>query len=359
MNTEKLIKETLRLAKKGLGRVNPNPMVGAVIVKNGKIISKGYHKFFGGDHAEVDAIKRAENKVKGSTLYVNLEPCCFYGKTPPCTELIVRSGINKVFIGDIDPNPSVKGKGIDFLRKHGVEVINGVLQDECRKLNKVFYKYMSTGIPFISVKIAQTVDAKISEEKGKETSITSIASKRVVHKLRSMHDAVLIGKNTAIVDDPSLTVRFCNGRSPRRILLDENLKINSGLKLLNKPLAEDTIVFTTKDCDNSVKKKLEEKNVQVVIVKKNKDGLVNLKNVLKKAAKLGISSVMVEGGADVFSAFISQKLADKIYIFIAPKIFMQGIDSFGKILGINKKNKLMFETVKQIEEDILIEAVIL
>ncbi|MCK4966141.1 bifunctional diaminohydroxyphosphoribosylaminopyrimidine deaminase/5-amino-6-(5-phosphoribosylamino)uracil reductase RibD, partial [bacterium] len=315
MGTEELIKETLKLAKKGFGRVSPNPMVGAVIVKNGKIISRGYHRFFGGDHAEVDAISRAENKVKGSTLYINLEPCCFHGKTPPCTELIVGSGIKKVVIGDVDPNPNVRGKGIDFLRKNGIEVVSGVLRDECRKLNEVFYKYMETSLPFIAVKIAQTIDGKISEKKGKQTSITSPVSRRVVHKLRSIYDAVLIGKNTAVVDDPSLTVRLCNGRSPRRILLDEDLKINPGLKLLNKPLAENTIVFTTIDCDNSVKKKLEEKNVQVIIAKKNKSGLVNLKDVLKKTAKLGISSVMVEGGADVFSAFISQGLVDKLYIF--------------------------------------------
>ena len=359
MGTEELIKETLKLAKKGFGRVSPNPMVGAVIVKNGKIISRGYHRFFGSDHAEVDAISRAENKVKGSTLYINLEPCCFHGKTPPCTELIVGSGIKKVVIGDVDPNPNVRGKGIDFLRKNGIEVVSGVLRDECRKLNEVFYKYMETSLPFIAVKIAQTIDGKISEKKGKQTSITSPVSRRVVHKLRSKYDAVLIGKNTAVVDDPSLTVRLCNGRSPRRILLDEDLKINPGLKLLNKPLAENTIVFTTKDCDNSVKKKLEEKNVQVIIAKKNKSGLVNLRDVLKKTAKLGISSVMVEGGADVFSAFISQGLVDKLYIFIAPKIFMQGIDSFGKIPGINKKTKLKFETVKRIDEDLLVEAVIL
>ena len=359
MGTEELIKETLKLAKKGLGRVSPNPMAGAVIVKNGKIISMGYHRFFGGDHAEVDAIKRAENKVQGSTLYVNLEPCCFYGKTPPCTEAIVSSGIKKVVIGGIDPNPDVKGKGIDFLRKNGIEVVSGVLRDECRKLNEVFYKYMETSLPFIAVKIAQTIDGKISEKKGKETSITSPASKRVVHKLRSMYDAVLIGKNTAVVDDPSLTVRLCNGSSPKRIILDEDLKINPGLKLLNKPLAEDTIVFTTRECDTSMKEKLEKRSIKIIIAKKNKNGLVNLKDVLEKSAKLGISSVMVEGGADVFSAFISQKLADRMYIFIAPKIFMQGIDSFGKITGISSKIKLKFEKVKRIDEDILIEAVIM
>lgn len=237
MKDEILIKETIKLARKGLGKVSPNPMVGAVIVKDGKIISRGYHRAFGENHAEINAIKRAREDIKNSTLYVNLEPCCIYGKTPPCTEAIISSGIKKVVIGDLDPNPDVNGKGIRILKKYGISVVKGVLQEECRKLNKVFYKYMTTGMPFVFVKIAQTVDGKISEKTGKATSITSPESKRFVHKLRSECDAVLIGKNTAEVDDPLLTVRLFDGRSPRRILLDENLEINPQLRLLNKPLA--------------------------------------------------------------------------------------------------------------------------
>lgn len=357
MREEEYIQKTLKLARKGLGKVSPNPMVGAIIVRNGRIISTGYHSKFGGAHAEINAMKRAKENIKGSILYVNLEPCCVYGKTPPCTEAILKSGIKKVIIGDIDPNPEVAGKGIQFLENNGIKVKHGILQKECRKLNNIFYKYMETGLPFVAMKIAQTLDGKISEKAGKETSITSISSKRIVHKLRSYYDAVLIGKNTAIIDNPSLTVRLYKGKSPKRILLDESLLINPGLKILNKPLAEDTIIVTTKQCDTRMKKKLEGRNINIITAQTNKSGLVDLKDTLRKIGKLGISSVFVEGGADIFSSFFANGLVDKLYVFIAPKIFMQGIDNFGKINGLHRFNKqFRFDTVKKIDDDIIIEA---
>jgi diaminohydroxyphosphoribosylaminopyrimidine deaminase/5-amino-6-(5-phosphoribosylamino)uracil reductase len=358
LNDEELIAETIKLAKRGLGLVNPNPMVGAVIVKDGEIISKGYHKFFGGPHAEIEAIKNAKKDIKGGVLYVNIEPCCHFGKTPPCVNALINSGIKKVVIGDIDPNPIVKGKGIKFLSENGIEVIQGILTNECRKLNVMYYKYMNTGLPYISLKIAQTIDSKISKKKGEKTDITSIESKKVVHKLRSMYDAVLIGKNTAMIDNPSLNVRLYKGRSPKRIILDENLKINTNLRLLNEPFSKDTIIFTTSDYDHKIMEKLLEKSVKVVITRKDKNGLIDLKYMLKKFSKLNITSIFVEGGSKIFTSFINQKLVDKIYLFIAPKIFIKGVNAFnGSCCNeeLLKKMNLKFENIKKINDDLLIE----
>jgi len=358
---EELIRETLRLAKKGLGKVSPNPMVGAVIVKNGEIISKGYHRFFGGDHAEIDAIKRATKDVKRSALYVNLEPCFHFGKTPPCVKAVVKTGIKKVVIGDIDPNPRVKGKGINYLKENGVDVTYGILVDECRKLNEVYYKYMITKMPYIGLKIAQTVDGKISEKKDKSTNITSKESRRIVHKIRSLYDAVLVGKNTAVIDNPALTVRLCKGRSPKRIILDENLKIDTRLNLLNRPLSENTLIFTTSEFDHKIKEKLLLKGVEIILAKKDKNGLIDLKYMLRKSAKIDISSIIVEGGSRIFTSFINEGLVDKIYLFIAPKLFIKGVNTFcNSIPGseLIKNINLKFEKIKRINSDLMIEAVL-
>jgi len=358
---EKLIRETLRLAKKGLGKVSPNPMVGAVIVKSGEIISKGYHRFFGGEHAEIDAIKRAEKDIRRSTLYVNMEPCFHFGKTPPCVKAIVQAGIKKVVIGDIDPNPRVKGKGINYLKENGVNVTYGILVDECRKLNEFYYKYMVTKMPYVGFKIAQTVDGKISEKKGKSTNITSKESRRIVHRIRSLYDAVLIGKNTAVIDNPALTVRLCKGRSPKRIILDENLKIDTRLNLLNRPLSENTLIFTTSEFDHEIKEKLLSKGVEIILAKKDKNGLIDLKYMLRESAKLEISSIIVEGGSRIFTSFINERLVDKIYLFIAPKLFIKGINTFSNSvpgLELIKNINLKFEKIKKIKSDLMIEAVL-
>ena len=356
MNKEEvLILETLKLAKKGMGKVSPNPMVGAVIVKNGKIISRGYHHFFGDDHAEVNALKNAKNNVKESELYVNLEPCSHFGKTPPCVNEIVKAGIKRVIIGDKDLNPVVDGKGINYLKRHGVEVVYGVLTDKCRELNKGYYKYMRTGFPYVSVKIAQSIDGKISKKEGTETNITSAASKRIVHRLRSNYDAVLIGKNTAVIDNPSLTVRLCKGVSPKRIILDENLKIDSRLKILKKPLAEGTIIFTTSDYNGEMREVFLKRGIKIIPVKKDKKGLIDLKDMLRKSVKNGILSIIVEGGAEIFSSFINKKLVDKIYIFTAPKIYTEGVSMFNNSI---LDSSLKFEKVRKIGDDLFIEGIL-
>ncbi|NIR47436.1 bifunctional diaminohydroxyphosphoribosylaminopyrimidine deaminase/5-amino-6-(5-phosphoribosylamino)uracil reductase RibD, partial [candidate division KSB1 bacterium] len=218
MTDEELIKRTLWLARKGRGRVSPNPMVGAILVKDNRILAQGYHKLFGGAHAEVEVLNALKGEATGSTLYVNLEPCSHYGKQPPCVDAIVKSGINRVVIGSQDPNPAVAGKGIQHLREQGIEVQVGVAEDACKELNEAYFKHIVTQFPFVTAKIAQTLDGRIAASNGNAQWITSEASRRLGHKMRAEHDAILVGIGTVLADDPQLTVRLAKGEDPKRIV---------------------------------------------------------------------------------------------------------------------------------------------
>lgn len=323
----------LQLALKGKGYVSPNPMVGCVIVKDNKIIGEGYHARYGEEHAEVNAIKNATESVEGATLYVNLEPCIHYGKTPPCVDLIIESKIKKVVIGTIDPNPLVNGKGIEKLKKAGIEVKVGVLENESKKLNEAFFKYITQKIPFVALKIAQTIDAKIADPEGNSKWITCEQSLHFVHQLRSEYDAVLIGSRTAKLDNPNLTVRLVEGRNPYRVILDSALSLPLELNVFSDKFTDKTIVFTSSDALKTKKDKVEKLNslgIDVLTVKSRRRKL-DLKDVLEKLGEKGIISVLVEGGGKIFTEFIKQKLADKVYIFIAPKILGKGIASIGDV----------------------------
>ena len=220
MNDEYYMKLAISLAQKGCGYVSPNPMVGAVIVKNGRIIGRGYHKRFGGNHAEINALKNAVEDVAASTLYVTLEPCCHEGKTPPCIDSIVEHKIARVVIGTIDPNPLVSCQGINYLQSLGIEVKIGVLENNCRKLNEVFFHFMKTGLPFVTIKYAQTLDGRIATATGESQWISSEASLKYTHQLRASHDAILVGAGTVIKDNPELKVRLVRGRNPLRVIVD-------------------------------------------------------------------------------------------------------------------------------------------
>jgi len=242
---EELIKKTLKLAEKGRSKVSPNPLVGAVITKKNEIIAEGFHREFGGVHAEVAALDSARQDVNGGTLYVNLEPCSHTGKQPPCVERIKSSGIKRVVIGTPDPNPLVNGKGIALLRKQGLEVKVGILEEACRNFNEAFFKHIKTNTPLITLKIAQTLDGKIATADGSSKWITSEKSRRLVHKMRSQNDVVLVGIGTVLKDSPRLNVRLVRGQDPKRIVLDSTLKIPLNSNFLTKPLVEKTIIATT------------------------------------------------------------------------------------------------------------------
>jgi diaminohydroxyphosphoribosylaminopyrimidine deaminase/5-amino-6-(5-phosphoribosylamino)uracil reductase len=353
--------ECLRLAEKGAGYVSPNPLVGAVVVRDGKVVGRGYHRRFGGPHAEVYALRQAGSKSRGATLYVNLEPCCHYGKTPPCTELIIRSGIERVVVGMKDPNPLVHGKGIQGLRSKGIKVDVGILQEECRKLNEIFVKYITTGLPFVSLKIAQTLDGKIADAHGRSQWITNEHSRAVVHALRARYDAVLIGANTVKRDNPHLTVRFTKGRNPFRIVLDGRLTVPSKSAIFSDKFCKKTILVTSEKSladKSSLLQRLSRKGVRVILLERREESLLDVKTILRILALENISSVLVEGGAKTFGQFVRAGLVDKYFIFIAPKAFGEGLSAYDyfPFVGINRNPAMHVVSSWNLHGDIMIEA---
>lgn len=352
----------LTLASRGAGYVSPNPMVGALLVKNGKVSGSGYHKRFGGSHAEVNAIGSAKKSVKGSTLYINLEPCNYFGKTPPCTDLIIKNEVSRVVVGMLDPNPIVSGKGVKQLQKAGIEVQVGILGDECKKLNEAFIKYITTGLPFVTLKIAQTLDGKIADVTGNSKWITNEKSRQLVHHLRSRYDAVLIGANTVNQDNPALTIRDVKGRNPIRVILDDRLKVNINSAMFTDNKSRNILFTSTKSARaNSLKmKRLLSNGVEIIEIPSLQNKTLSLKHILNKLGSLGIASVLVEGGAYVYSEFVSEKLTDKLLLFIAPKIFGKGISSFDYInnQSIGKHIQLSKAATWNLDGDILIEGYI-
>lgn len=347
MDYDKIMLRCIDLAKKGAGLVSPNPLVGCVIVKDNKIIAEGYHRKFGSDHAEVNAISSALKKgsnLKDAILFTNLEPCFHYGKTPPCVDLIISKKIKKVVLGIQDPNRSVNGKSIKKLRENKIEVKTGILADECKSLNRFYSKYITTSLPYVALKVAQTLDGKIADENYKSKWITSYESRKFVHKLRSEFDAVLIGRNTLELDDPQLTVRHVKGRNPYRIILDRELRANPSRKVFKDKFREKTIIITALKASDKVNK-LKHSGVQIINSKiiKNK---IQLKEALEKISAMGISSILVEGGANTISEFIKQRMYDELLIFIAPKIMGNGLSSFivdghidfSRIKGLTSEN---------------------
>jgi diaminohydroxyphosphoribosylaminopyrimidine deaminase / 5-amino-6-(5-phosphoribosylamino)uracil reductase len=347
---KKHIKRCFSLARKGYGRVNPNPYVGCVIVKNDRVIAEGWHEYFGGPHAEPNAIKKATKSLKGATLYCNLEPCCHTNKkTPPCTLEIISSGIKKVVISNIDPNPNVAGKGVIQLKNAGIEVKSGVLESEGLELNKFFFYHVKTGLPFVTVKIAQTLDGKINSSEKKQTWITGEESRNFVHKLRSIYDAVLVGANTVMVDDPLLNVRSNNGRDPKKIIIDGKLSTPLNKKIFSKNDLSDTYIFTGKDNTRNKLEIFESKNANIFQLSTNKNGEINLKQILKILGKENINSILIEGGNRIFSQFLKKELFNELIILSAPKIFGTGLEAF----SINKRLELKLKSVHQKGEDII------
>ncbi len=318
MNDSYYMKLCLKLAQKGKGKVEPNPMVGSIIVYNGKIIGKGYHKRYGDWHAEVNAINSVKNKrlLTNSTLYVNLEPCSHYGKTPPCTDLIINSKIPKIVIGSVDSNAIVSGKGIKKLEQAGCTVKYGILDKENRELNKRFFTFHEKKRPYITLKWAQTIDGFIDIKrtpKQKSARISNSAARKLAHKWRSEEQAIIIGTNTALLDNPRLTVRYVKGKNPLRLILDRSLSIPKTYALLDHSTS--TIIFTAN-------KKKPEHNLEYITIDFTKDVI---KQVLDELYKRKIQSLIVEGGAKLINSFIKQNLWDEVRVIVSPKRFNVGV----------------------------------
>ncbi len=325
---EKHIKRCIELAKKGEGYVSPNPLVGAVIVKSGKVLGEGFHKKYGDTHAEVNAFENSAGDVRGATLYSNLEPCCHSNKqTPPCVPLIISKGIKKVVISNLDSNPSVNAKGIQQLQDAGVEVITGIIEDEANELNKFYFKFVSKKLPYITIKIAQSADGFMSKTKNEQTWFTGKEAAMFVHRQRAKYDAVLVGANTVSVDDPLLTVREVKGRNPKRLIIDGSLSIPLDSKLVAGDDPEKTWVFTSLNSDD--KKIIALLNVGVKVFQlKSENNKIKLIDILKKLAHEMITSLFVEGGANVFHQFITENLFDELILLQSPIKLGSGVPGF-------------------------------
>ena len=343
MDDSFFMKKVLGLAKRGTGRVNPNPRVGALVVKDGEILSEGYHGFFGGPHAEINALsKLTSEECKNSTLYVNLEPCVHFGKTPPCTDTILQSGIKRIVVGTVDPNPAVKGKGIQELKRAGIEVCVGVLEKECSRLNESYFKYITKKKPFVTLKIAQTLDGKIATTQGYSRWITSEGSRRLVHRMRRESDAILVGVNTVLTDDPELTVRLIRGDNVRRIVLDGLLRIPVEARVLHHPDPLNTVIATTQKAPSDKIRVLDKMGVTLWIFDSNRNGMIDFSDLLEKMAEERISSVLVEGGKTVFTSVLRTGEVDRVVVFIAPKFFGKGIDVFGDLSIDSPRDAITF-----------------
>lgn len=317
----KYMERALELAAKGIGYTNPNPLVGAVIVKNGKIIGEGYHEVYGSNHAEVNAFKNATEDVSGATMYVTLEPCSHYGKTPPCAKAIVEKGIKNVVIGLKDPNPLVAGKGIQILKDNDIEVITGVMEEEGRKLNEIFLKYITAKVPFCILKTAMTLDGKIAAYTGDSKWVTNEFSRKYVHQLRHRLSGIMVGIGTILADDPLLTTRLetGNGSDSTRIIVDSTARIPLEAKVLRVESKAKTVIAATELADKDKIKALKNMGIEIIITPL-KNNRVDLTYLMKALGERGIDSVLLEGGSELNYSAIEEGIVDKVNAFIAPKI---------------------------------------
>lgn len=363
----KYMHEVLKLAESVRGRTSPDPMVGALLVKGGKILSTGYHAEVSTPHAEAWAIEKAGDSAKGATLYLNLEPCCHFGNNPPCTEKIINAGIKKVVSAMEDPNPLVSGKGFEELREAGIIVEFGILEEEAKKLNEVFIKHITIRRPFVIMKGAMTLDGKIATRTGESFWITGIEARRYSHYLRSIVDAVIVGVGTVIRDDPQLTVRDIkkpteiNVKNPVRIILDSHCRTPLNSRVLKVDEAK-TIIVTSPDAPGEKVKKIKEKGAEVLSVEE-RDGLVNLPVLMEELGKRNITSVLIEGGGRVNASAIISGVVDKVIFIVAPKI-IGGEKAPTPVEGpgielLSEAIKLKDLKIERLGEDILIEGYII
>ncbi len=331
----------LSLARRGAGWVSPNPMVGAVVVKNGRIVGEGYHGRTGGPHAEVEALAAAGRRAKGADLYVNLEPCCHHGRTPPCTDPILAAGIRSVRVSILDPNPLVNGKGVRVLRRHGIEVEVGVMAEEAARLNESYLTYTRTGRPFVVGKMAATLDGKIATATGESRWISGLHSRRLTHRLRHEMDAILVGVGTVTADDPELTVRqgIRRPNHPVRIVLDTSLRIPRGARVLDVSCGARTVVACGKDASSGRIESLGRRGVEVWPLPLDSARRVSLRALLRRAGREGMTSLLIEGGSEVMASALKAQAVHRLLVILAPKILGAGAREAVGDLGIKKLSR--------------------
>lgn len=315
---EVFMQRALDLASRALGRTSPNPAVGAVIVRGGRVIGEGLHRRAGLPHAEIEALRRVDGSARGATLYVNLEPCSHHGRTPPCVETLIAAGIKRVVVGMVDPNPLVRGRGLRQLRQAGIEVRTGVLKEKCERLNEDFAVFIRTGKPLVTLKLAASLDGRIATASGDARWISSTVSRRLVHELRNRVDAVLVGAETVRADDPQLTCRIRGGRDPLRVILDGRLTISPQARVCTQRSRVPTVLVTTEEYAQSEKKRVLEKQGVEVLCLAGDASRVRLRLVLEELGRRGIKHVLIEGGGEVAAAALREGVVDKVLFFYAP-----------------------------------------
>ena len=354
---KKYMERAIELAIKGIGKVNPNPLVGAVIVKDDKVIGEGYHEVYGDLHAERNAIKSLTEDAKGAEMYVTLEPCCHTGHQPPCVEAIVESGIKKVYIGSSDPNPLVSGKGVKYLEEHGVEVLEGLMKEECDDINKIFFHYITTKLPYIVMKFAETLDGKMATHSGKSRWITGNVAREYVHYTRNKLMGIMVGIGTVLNDDPLLTCRIEDGRNPIRIICDSKLFTPMDSQIVKTAKEVKTYIATCTE-DESAKQKYIDAGIEMIQVK-SVEGHLDLMELMIRLGELGIDSILLEGGGTLNYSVLKAGIVQEVHVYLGPKIFGgagiyspvggEGVDSPEEAF-IFQKPKIM-----RLGDDILVE----
>jgi diaminohydroxyphosphoribosylaminopyrimidine deaminase/5-amino-6-(5-phosphoribosylamino)uracil reductase len=356
---EYYIRMALSLAMRGTGEVSPNPRVGCVIVNEGRpggeVVALGYHSRCGAPHAEADALRNAGGRARGCAVYVNLEPCCHEGRTPPCCDALIAAGVGRVVIGMDDPNPIVSGGGVRRLSEAGIEVTRGVMADECRWLNRGFVRNMTMSRPWITVKAAISYDGDMALLNGESRWISGPESRKRAHMMRAENDAVLIGVGTVLADNPALTVRDVDGRSPLRVILDRNLDTPPDSEVLK---GGGCVIFAGRSADGERERALLDRGAEVIRQEKQ-EGRVRLAGVVSELASRGVNYLMVEGGPRVISSFINERLVDEFSLFAAPKILGRGISLSGEVILANMEEAISMKNVRvsMIGDDIWIEGV--
>ncbi len=356
---EDYMRQALQLARKGEGKVSPNPMVGCVAVKDGAVIAAGCHEKYGGFHAERNALLNCKEDPEGAELYVTLEPCCHYGKTPPCAEIIIEKKIKKVYVGCLDSNPKVAGNGVRILREHGIAVETGILEQECRDLNEVFFHYMETKTPFLAMKYAMTLDGKIACETGDSKWVTGEDSRNYVQRLRNRYRGIMAGIGTVLADDPMLNCRMEGGRNPVRIICDSRLRIPQGSQIVKTASEIETIVAWSPNRalawrEQGIDKTLEEKKqalecsgVILLEVPPKENGELDLSHLLRQLGERGVDSILLEGGGTLNASALTENLVQRVYAFIAPKL----------VAGANAKSPIEGAGIPRMKDAVALEDV--
>lgn len=358
---EQMMARAISLARNGLGRTSPNPLVGAVIVRDGRIVAEGWHRKAGTPHAEIHALNMAGELARGATVYVSLEPCAHYGRTGPCARALVEAGVSRVVVAMTDPNPKVAGKGIAILQEAGIEVTTGVLEQEARQLNEVFLKWMTTGLPFVALKTAMTLDGKIATAAGQSQWITNEASRYETHRLRDIYDGILVGINTALADNPSLTTRLkeYQGRNPVRIVVDSRARLPLTAKLVTDGAAR-TIVAVTEQAPAERVEALRSAGVEIIVA--GSSNHVDMQSLMEQLGAMKITSVLVEGGGSVNFSLLQAGLVDRVYAFIAPKL-VGGRDALTPVEGegfqeLDRAVELENIQLRQLGSDVLLTGIV-